>query len=587
MPRATKLQKNRDGKLVSAKAKSKDPACSAAASAFAKLRSGGTAPPDLYTTLAKCRAKARNNQSAANQRAAGNEGKAQVLERRADRGLTGAQRIAKAKELIAQRKAGGTAKAGAVAVQAKPVVAGGFDRRKAAQALSREGTGLVDAVAKGRTDKVAGLIDKAAAVIVKREPRFAPARAREIAGARVADIFRNQAARMESNTRTADYSTSAGRRFERKYDRAFAGRQKAGIGDLVIAATGTRTLAADINRGVSTRLPDTEQRKASRATNKAMSPAATVTPSPAAATPKPTKVKGTREQRLEALIDKAYDMRLGAEWRHNRRDKADVAVNAANARMKRFRSAIESPAKPAPMAVQPKPSALEQARSARAAKGDRTTRLKALAEKSMSLAESRATRAGSLSGAAQDRMIDRSMAAAGRYNRLEAARTPYTPPAKAKAPTPSRSTPERQAAVQAAKDRLFGSRLDRAFAKLEGPKGSNFQGLDRVRSAVPYKPDEFVQRLRTQRQQGRYSLDSFEGAAGKITPELKAAQIAEGGTRFAFLSRNNAEPYTPRKASTQAKAAPSLLEQARKAREAKGSRRQRLASLAKKMQSKL
>lgn len=455
MPRATKLQKNRDGKLVSAKAKSKDPACSAAASAFAKLRSGGTAPPDLYTTLAKCRAKARNNQSAANQRAAGNEGKAQVLERRADRGLTGAQRIARAKELIAQRKA----KAAPAPAAAKPSL-------REQVAAHRKGIGRDNPQGRAWT---------------------AAARKNELAS------FREGRAAAEADP--GRYRNSTHRQMYLKQ------------GNTVEGALGT-------------------------------------------------------------FASKSYA-----------KDEDWMAARNLKARRSGIESGLRRAAKP-PTAPA-KPSALEQARSARAAKGDRTTRLKALAEKSMSLAESRATKAGSLSGAAQDRMIDRSMAAAGRYNRLEAARTPYTPPAKAKAPTPSRSTPERQAAVQAAKDRLFGSRLDRAFAKLEGPKGSNFQGLDKVRSAVPYKPDEFVQRLRTQRQQGRYSLDSFEGAAGKITPELKAAQIAEGGTRFAFLSRNNAEPYTPRKASTQAKAAPSLLEQARAHRASKGTRSDRVAAIAK------
>lgn len=75
------------GALVSARSKSKDTACSGAASAWRT----GKASPETFKTLAACRAKAKARGSAAQHRAAGNEGKAQVLEHRASTGKVGAE----------------------------------------------------------------------------------------------------------------------------------------------------------------------------------------------------------------------------------------------------------------------------------------------------------------------------------------------------------------------------------------------------------------------------------------------------------------------------------------------------------------
>lgn len=282
MPRATKLQQGKNGKLASKRSKTGDPKCSAAASAFAR----GQATSDTYKILGECRSRARMKGQANLQREAGNEAKAQVLEKRAERGMTGKDRLAKAKELVAARKAKIDARVQAKAAPAKP-------------------------------DRLA---------------------------------------------------------------------------------------------------------------------------------------------------------RLGA---------TDPKVKAM----------------------------LAERRSARAAE----------------LRQQRAAKAAPAPAAAR----------------------------------PSRSTPERQARVEAAKDRLFGRRLDRAFTKLEGPKGDNFQGLDKVRAALPYRSQEFESRLTAQRKQGRYSLASYEGTAGPMSDSLRAASIQNGTSILSYVSRRDAEPYTPRKAKA-APASPSL-----------------------------
>ena len=101
MARATKLQQGKNGKLTSKKSRTGDPLCSKAMSTW--KTTGMT--PEVASILGKCRAKARMKTQAKAQEAAGNTAKAQVLEKRAERGLTVKDRLAKAKELVAQRRA--------------------------------------------------------------------------------------------------------------------------------------------------------------------------------------------------------------------------------------------------------------------------------------------------------------------------------------------------------------------------------------------------------------------------------------------------------------------------------------------------
>ena len=325
MPRSSKLKQGKNGKLASAKSKTGSAACSQAASLFAR----GMATADTYKMLGECRSKARIAGQAKLQREAGNEGKAQVLEKRAERGLTVAARVAKAKELIAARKAAKSAPA----VQAKPSL-----REQAATARASKGT---------REDRMASLRERASA-------------------------------RMSVLT-------------DKSPDTGLADR---------LRASGTKSGVAKANK-----------------------------------------------------IDAEYKV-------------ASKNMDVVRGRLKKLghKSAMAQQA-------EAKPSTLQQAAAARTAKGDRTTRLKALADKSMSLAESRATKAGSLAGAAQDRMIDRSMSAADRYNRLEAARTPYKPSAGAAVPAIKSGLPTTKGGLPAETPKLSlleQARIRRAAKNADG-----------------------------------------------------------------------------------------------------------------------
>ncbi len=92
------------GKTVSKRSKTGNPACSAAMSAW-KL---GRGTPEVHAMLARCRAMAAGRRQAELSRAAGNEARAQHLEHRSKQGLTGKDRLAKARELAEKRKAGRT-----------------------------------------------------------------------------------------------------------------------------------------------------------------------------------------------------------------------------------------------------------------------------------------------------------------------------------------------------------------------------------------------------------------------------------------------------------------------------------------------
>lgn len=97
--RASKLRRTKDGRSVSARSKTGDPACSAAMSQW--KRSGMTSA--IAAVLGRCRSKARMAKEGQSWRNAGNESRAQALESRAARGLTLGERAARAKELRAKR----------------------------------------------------------------------------------------------------------------------------------------------------------------------------------------------------------------------------------------------------------------------------------------------------------------------------------------------------------------------------------------------------------------------------------------------------------------------------------------------------
>jgi len=111
--RATKT-KTVNGRTVSAKSKTGDPACSAAMSEWVLGRATGNVSPEVNKKLGECRAKSRALRQGAQHRAAGNEGKAQRLEALAAgrKGpITAKDRLAKAKEIRARRAPSSEAKA--------------------------------------------------------------------------------------------------------------------------------------------------------------------------------------------------------------------------------------------------------------------------------------------------------------------------------------------------------------------------------------------------------------------------------------------------------------------------------------------
>jgi hypothetical protein len=85
---------------------------------------------------------------------------------------------------------------------------------------------------------------------------------------------------------------------------------------------------------------------------------------------------------------------------------------------------------------------------------------------------------------------------------------------------------------------LLPSAFDEAFERLDRQGGGhNFVSLVALRQALPLEREAFDQQLRQLRQAGRYTLSAAEGRDG-ISPEERAAGIAEEGGLLLFVSRN-------------------------------------------------
>lgn len=388
MPRSTKLQQGKTGKLASKRSKTSDPACS---SAVSKWKTSGMTP-DVASTLARCRAMAANRKKATLQREAGNEGKAQVLEKRAERGMTGKDRLAKAKDLVAARKAKIDARVQAKAELAKPSLREQADAARAAKG--------------DRASRIESLRMKA--YDAKRQHSNAA-----LSAGRNQSQYLQKASRARTASSKADWQGLAGTQ-ARIADREFnkVGRVQRWT-DKLDAAQKPQRPVVDRRAEVIARL---EQRRAAIQAPEGQA-----------------KIAAQRQRAMER--DATNRPLFGAKAAPAKPDRL-ARLGATDPKVKAM-LAERRTAKAAELrqqrAAKPAASPLTQAAAARAAKGDRSTRLKALAERSMTLAERRATKAGSLSGAAQDRMIGHSMAAAEWYNKLEAARTPYSPATAVKA----------------------------------------------------------------------------------------------------------------------------------------------------------
>lgn len=175
--RASALRKNKDGKLVSARSKTGNPACSAAMSQWKK---NGMSPA-VAATLGKCRAQARLQRAAEGHRGAGREGVAANLEKRAGgQYVTQKERLSRAQELRAKRgeKRGQTQ--GSAASPMKP--ASEIDaegRQYLASQLSRT-AGTVQAMRKARymstveAGRGKGTVDRAALAEYRKQYGVTP-----------------------------------------------------------------------------------------------------------------------------------------------------------------------------------------------------------------------------------------------------------------------------------------------------------------------------------------------------------------------------------------------------------------------------
>jgi hypothetical protein len=84
----------------------------------------------------------------------------------------------------------------------------------------------------------------------------------------------------------------------------------------------------------------------------------------------------------------------------------------------------------------------------------------------------------------------------------------------------------------------FGSVFDAVFGQLDRQAGShNFVRLVELRQALPVPREAFDAGLQQLRRQGHYVLSAAEGRQG-ITPEERAAGIAEEGSLLLFVSRS-------------------------------------------------
>lgn len=91
--RSTPLKAGPSGRLTSARSKTGDPQCSAAMSLWVRARKTGSAVAgEVFKILAGCRAKARAQGLSRDHATAGNELKSQVWAKRAERGMSGAER---------------------------------------------------------------------------------------------------------------------------------------------------------------------------------------------------------------------------------------------------------------------------------------------------------------------------------------------------------------------------------------------------------------------------------------------------------------------------------------------------------------
>jgi hypothetical protein len=127
----TDLRRTKSGKLVSKRSRTGDPACSQAMSDW---KTKGMSPA-IAAVLGKCRARARLQGKATDHANAGREGMAANLQRRSEgQYVTVKERLARAKEIRAERTTTGRLSPGALAAGERLRKAAEYDRRAPARA---------------------------------------------------------------------------------------------------------------------------------------------------------------------------------------------------------------------------------------------------------------------------------------------------------------------------------------------------------------------------------------------------------------------------------------------------------------------
>jgi hypothetical protein len=133
---AVPLKRSPSGQLASGRSKTGDPQCSQAMSAWVRGRKTGMVSAAVYAMLGVCRAKAHQLRQGQLAAAAGNPLKAQALTARAQRGMSGKARQAKADQLRAQRKSKITSSPAGMTSKPNPI--------KSQVTAARQARGLVN-----------------------------------------------------------------------------------------------------------------------------------------------------------------------------------------------------------------------------------------------------------------------------------------------------------------------------------------------------------------------------------------------------------------------------------------------------------
>jgi hypothetical protein len=127
--------------------------------------------------------------------------------------------------------------------------------------------------------------------------------------------------------------------------------------------------------------------------------------------------------------------------------------------------------------------------------------------------------------------------------REKAAVKAATNPVKPVIPPPA--SVERRPISDPVRLRAESSKMDEAFSKAPGAR-DNHVSLASLRATMPHlSKEEFVAVVNKGRDEGKYSLDSFEGRVRPMTVAEREAAIVESGTPLVWISRREGGGSAP------------------------------------------